>query len=365
MIKNNNLQGNLYSSQSVSVSSSVSPVPSSIPNIASVIGIGIDVSKAKLDVCLLFESGQKYLQISNTVEDVEIFLQSIQGYSGQIVVEPTNTFHLKALNSSLKYGFKVVLCNPQKAHQFSKFLIGKNKTDKLDSLVLAKIGLHKFFKPLKPNSVQLQESKLLVNQLRTLSKSRQVLKSELKHFLENKILAESEIKGLSASISNLTKTIEVIEDKLERIINNIYSQETLNNLETIPGISKKMRNKLLTLIDTEKQEKEVTSYSGLCPTIEQSGTSLNKKKGISKRGNRAFRALIFQIGFGAGVSKYGFFRGKYDELKNKGRHHTEATLIIGKKVIRIFLAILKSGQKFNPNTGTAVHCTTTKTKKSY
>ena len=318
-------------------------------DISTITGIGVDVSRLTLDITVLYTSNKsQHLQISNTPTEILEFLTYLANYAGQIVIEPTNIYHLEIWQQALALKLKVVLVDPLKAHHFSRFMHGKTKNDKLDSFVLASIASSSSFEPSKSKEVQASKIRLLVNTLHSLAKTRQVLKSQFKHIMSLGSLNRSDLDPIAESIKQLNEQMEVIEQKLSCIIQEQYTTDLLQKLETIPGISNRLAIILLAILDQDKTCSQWLSYAGVDPVTVQSGTCLKKKKGISKQGNRYLRNILFQIGFGAGVGRHGFFRGQYDKLKLKGRHHIEATMIVGKKVLRIFYAVLKKDTAFNP-----------------
>jgi transposase len=347
-----------------------------------ILGIGVDVSKDKLTIGLVkkTEADQELTwEIPNTSEAIHYFLQLISqsNYQKSIVLEPTNIFHLSLCNLAELANVSVIQVDPLKVNHFRKFLKGKTKTDKIDSLILAQVARHGFWQhqsnqlnqPTIPKQVATdtkqrlttprqdlqmpkQELRLLTNQLKTLQQNIQRLKSQLQHLrsLANSldVIPIETIQPLEQAIIQLKEQQVNLEEEIEKRVAQIYEPETLLKLQEIPGISERLANLILAICDKTKTAKAWFSYAGVDPVKEESGTSLNKSKPISKRGNRYLRTLLFQMGFGAGVSKHGFFRDLYDELKQKGRHHVEATLIVGKKVLRIIHAVLTKGVRFDP-----------------
>lgn len=311
--------------------------------VSDILGIGVDVAKDKLDICLLLNSHKTLcVQISNNTKSINSFLKEIANYSARMALEPTNRYHFDFLELAVKSGFKVVLANPLKVSQFRNFLKGKSKTDLIDSFVLSEIAKTEHFVLI--NEADLERSKIrqLVNQLQSLSKTKQIITSQIETLKSLNI----SYLNLKESLSFVSKQIKEIEAEIESKVDKTTDSQAVSKLIEIPGISKRMSYLLLALIDSSKKSKEVLSYAGLDPVVSQSGKS-KREKSVSKRGSRYLRQLIYQIGFGAGVGTYGKFRSYYEKLKERGRHHIEATLIVGKKVLRIFLSILKSGKKFD------------------
>ena len=108
--------------------------------------LGIDVSKAKLDCMLLDASSQK--KKSKVVNnDAAGFKQLLEWLSKQgaasvhVVMEPTGVYHENCALALCDAGLPVSLVNPARIRDYAKAIGFKNKTDKMDSAVLAQFGL--------------------------------------------------------------------------------------------------------------------------------------------------------------------------------------------------------------------------------
>ena len=358
--------------------------PINLSNLGLILGIGVDVAKEKLDVCILYtesETGNtksKYIQLKNECGSISQFFKELKNvqYSGKIVLESTNIFHLPFYEIGSQLGLSLILCNPQKVKQFAKFLHNNRKTDRMDSLVLAELATSDYLEgseakprkevrqPAGQGKVKVRsksrpkaepklqsENQLLVNQLRSLTKTKQVLGSQLKHceeLVKLGVLQTKELNHLRQSQADLDKQIELIEAKIQKNIEQDHDPDTLDRLSQIPGVSPRIVSLLLALMSKSFNLNQWLNFTGACPVNELSGSSLNKSKGMSKKGNRMLRVILYQMGFGAGTNKHGFFREMYQSLREKGRHHIEATLIVSKKVLRIFYAVLTKGVAFDP-----------------
>ena len=337
-----------------------------------ILGIGVDVSKDKLDVTVLYSvfkndgsddgmDHKLYFQMKNTKADINKFLsflqqredrcttvvaknldESVFNFNYQIVLESTSYYHLPLLQAGTGKGFKMVLCDTLQAKRFREFLNGCVKTDKIDSNALAYIAKQKMLPVVSAGSVVNTDARLVLNQIHSLTKTKQMLKSQVKHL---KTLGLVSSKHLQKSVENVEDQIADMYKSLEAIVAKNYSQESIKLLETIPGISTRIISILLTALNKDMSIKNWFGYIGLNPVTKQSGKN-SYTIGMSKKGNRVLRNTIYQIGFGASVGKNKPFKFLYDELKKKGRHHTEILIIIGKKILSIFKAILHSGKAF-------------------
>ena len=117
--------------------------------------VGCDVSKLKLDFCLLTETEEKDTNdristrsksrsktVANTVAGIEEFVHWLQKHvtevsCAHVAMEGTGVYHETAAHTLVKHGVIVSVCNPAQTKSFGKGIGVQNKTDSIDSYVLA------------------------------------------------------------------------------------------------------------------------------------------------------------------------------------------------------------------------------------
>lgn len=86
------------------------------------------------------------------------------------------------------------------------------------------------------------------------------------------------------------------------------------------------------------------AYSGLNPRPNDSGTKRGRRR-LSKKGPALLRRQMYLAGFSAAHSKV--VKPQYQALRAKGFSSTEASVILGRKILRIAFAVWKSGKPFD------------------
>jgi transposase len=142
--------------------------------------LGIDVSKLKLDCMLLVDldgDKRKSKVVPNTAEGVKALVQwcakqGAQPHELHAVMEATGSYHEQAATGLFEAGLTVSVANPANVHDFGGALAMRSKTDKLDSLVLARYGAA--IKPAawQPPPAHVRELRALLSQLEALTKDR-------------------------------------------------------------------------------------------------------------------------------------------------------------------------------------------------
>lgn len=112
------------------------------------ISVGIDVSKEKSTVCIMKPFGEIVagpLEISHVNSELQMFTKMLQGMHEEIrvVMEATGIYHLPVLLYLEEKGFFVSVINPYQMKQYRTEGQGlrKVKTDKADSMIIAKYGI--------------------------------------------------------------------------------------------------------------------------------------------------------------------------------------------------------------------------------
>lgn len=132
------------------------------PNAMTPVYVGIDVSKAFLDV-YLHPSGAT-LRVANDRNGVKCLKHRLAGLEDvHVIMEATGKYHRAVWRSLVAHGLEVTITDPLRARLFAKACGYLAKTDKLDARLLALMGsmLHPASTPLP--GVAMEELQELVN----------------------------------------------------------------------------------------------------------------------------------------------------------------------------------------------------------
>jgi len=157
-------------------------------------------------------------------------------------------------------------------------------------------------------------------------------------------------------IKELEKQIKQLKDKEKNIVNKmlvLISHDDIllnkfNNIKTIKGIGDLSAIALmhLFLAYPDANNKQITALAGLDSIEQTSGTSVNKKARISKRGNTIYRSLLFMPVLSA-IRSNPYITIFYDRLKSNGKHSTVAQIAVMKKLILIAHSLFKNDVEFD------------------
>jgi len=319
-----------------------------------IIGIGIDVSKAKLDISLMKAEGENiHFTVENNENGIKKIIKRVKGYKKKMVMESTGRYHLLSALMLSEAGFDVRVVNPIVSSKYMKAGIRKNKTDKIDAHGLAEMSVigRDLPKPFKTNplSVHIRQKIGLIASMETQVQTLKAIYNNYKEF-QGKIKIE-----LSQAEDEIIDAIESLSDaknKLEKEIEILISEQNKDNskhqvLISVPGISPYVASLILQFFneDYNKSAKQWIAYAGMDISVKESGTWKGRGR-TSKRGNAYLRKRLFSAAWGATMHN-DEFKKYYNELKEKGRRHVEALMIIARKLIRIAFVLLNKNQFFN------------------
>ena len=317
-------------------------------------GLGIDVSKARLEVVGVENDSVWRSEINNRKGEIESLAKTLSegNYHGKIVCESTGHYHLLLGLTFARYGLDLRIVNPLQSSKHQKARIRKTKTDPADSYALATMCLTERDLPkpaqLQPKSVLMR---LKQGQLHALDKQIQQLGRSLACYAETyqqlDLTAGDSLERLQQILLDLKATKRLLEKELEELfIKTVQNHADIDRLREMPGYSPLVSGLVGCVFDRQaRSDRSWIAYSGLDISIRESGTWKGKGR-LTKRGNSYIRKRLYCAAWGA-MMHYPEVRRYYDQLKVGGRNHVEALCIIARKLLRIAYAILVKGKRYN------------------
>ena len=304
--------------------------------------IGIDVSKATFVAAYpQTKGGYKTREFKNTVSGIHQFIQTIAA-DDHCVMEATGNYSYLLLYLLNQAHITVSMENALKVKNFARTMLAVTKTDKADACLLSLYGERMQPAPFKVPA----ESILLLKQKRAVIrqfKKQLTANKQLKQSLE--VLPKLDHKALKA-IDKVTETLEKQIKKMEEelvILTQEEFNQQLSKLTTIKGVGVALASALIiatggfTYFDNAKQ---VSRYLGMCPTYQQSGTSINIKGHINRNGDSQLRSQLYVAAWS--MSQHNAeCHNLYTRLKEKGKPGKVIMIAVANKVLRQCFAVVK------------------------
>ena len=158
-------------------------------------------------------------------------------------------------------------------------------------------------------------------------------------------ILKSKINHLLAAIYEMT----VFDRRFLETAREIYKGE-MEILTSIPGVGEVLAAYFLAEVQDVRRfgsAKKLVAYAGIDAIIKQSGRS-EVRWGISKRGNRHLRRIVYLIALGL-VRNCEEFRRYYDGLKGRGKKPKVALIAVANKFLRCAYTMLLRETPYRPN----------------
>ena len=238
-------------------------------------------------------------------------------------------------------GIAVSFAPPKKQiKHFSRMMMPVTKTDEKDAYMIAMYG-----EKMNPPIYKMPSQAILL-----LKQKKTVIRQLRKQLVASKNLRESLVvlpyrdkacvRTLDKTIDFLTKQIEQLETELADIASSEFDKQ-LKALTSIKGTGITLATALIlttggfTYFDNAKQ---LSRFIGICPTYQQSGTSVNIKGHINRNGDEQLRALLYIASWTA-LRYNAACKECYVRLKANGKPSKVALIAVANKLVRQAFAI--------------------------
>ena len=315
--------------------------------------LGVDVSKAKLDLALLSPSDKvKPKVFANDTKGFASLLQWLQAQvqaqggldSVHICMESTGSYH-EALACFLHdQGLVVSVVNPLLVKRFAEASGLRNKTDGGDARCLARFCQVQRPARWEAPSPGVRALQALVARLDTLQAMRQAECARLD------VAHASVAESIRRLIAELDGVIEQVKKQIEQTIDDDPDLKSRRDLlQTSPGLGDKTIPQLLAYIgrpERFRSVKALIAYASLTPFIRQSGTSLNKHRGTHPMGHQQLKHALYFPAMVAG--KYNPVVAVFwNRLKAQGKPGKVIVVACMHKLLAIAYGVLRSGKPFD------------------
>ncbi|MBC7216941.1 MAG: IS110 family transposase [Candidatus Caldatribacterium sp.] len=315
--------------------------------------VGIDVGKERYNVSIF--DGEKHLFQGSTPADPEAFLREVTphlpGKKEEVlfVMEATSIYHLRLSLALFERDYKVSVVNPFVVKKYAEMLLRRTKTDPVDARTIAQFGFStspSLFAPKKEEGYHLQELQRAIEDYTARRTAIQNRLEALRHHpfpnLKLKRLYEEELRRVE-------ETLRALEEEAKNLSME-YAPLEYKLLQTIPGVGKRLASAILGILfplDRFQNAKELSSFVGLAPQIDQSGKR-RERAWLSKRGNPLLRKLLYLAALSASRCN-AQCRALYERLIARGKPKKVALIAVANKLLRQIFAILRSGVPYDPH----------------
>jgi transposase len=297
--------------------------------------VGIDVSKDKLDICIM-PSGKSWTQANGDFDELCDKLEVIAPQL--IVLEPTGGCELGVLNALIRRGLKVSREHAYKIHHHGRASGQLAKSDKLDASVIAHYA-EVYSAKIKPMTESLGKQELL-HQLSSRRRQLVVMRGAEKARLGQPGAYEGIRQSCERIIRNLSEEIEELERQIRDAIGQEQQwRENQELLESAVGIGEKTSSVLLANLPElgKINRKKIAALVGVAPFQNESGRFKGQQK--IKGGRSEVRAALYMAALSA-IRHDPRIRALYERLLERGKKKKVAITACMHKLLRMLNAML-------------------------
>lgn len=320
--------------------------------------IGIDVSKAKIDCAWLrdLEAGKVKTKVfKNNPESFQLLIKWVEKNTQQpaadtcFVMEATGIYHEALAYALHDAGAMVCVVNPAYIHDYAKSLGVRSKTDKKDSVIIARFGITHHPAPWQPEAPEIRQLKALIARYEAIEKDLQRENNRLEK-AEITQVSHEVISSINTVINELTKELQRIKQLID---DHIDQHPTLKQdsilLKSIPGVGPVISQRMVALIRSRPfvSARQCSAFIGLNPVIRESGSSVRGRSHLSKMGDAKIRARLYMAAVVA-IQYNPDIKQQYERLLKNGKTKMVALGAAMRKLVQICFGVLKHQIPYQP-----------------
>jgi len=298
--------------------------------------VGIDVSKAYLDVAML--PGSETLRLANDAAGIAELISCLSCLNlGVVVLEATGGYELPAWSGLTEAGLPVAVLNPRQIRDFARSAGRLAKTDIIDAQVLAR-----FAEALKPEPRPLPD--VATQALRELVRYRRQLTESLtqaRNRLHRATVTHGEIED---DIAHLKRKLAAVEARIAKLIEQVpFARSRAELLRSVPGVGPALTAALLAELPElgVLNRKQAAALVGVAPLNRDSGTLRGRRTVWG--GRAALRSTLYMAAVVA-ARHNPQVRPFYLRLLERGKPPKLALTACMRKLLTILNTIARTGR---------------------
>jgi len=314
----------------------------------------VEVSKDKLLV--LVNRDEKTLRekvFPNTRSGHRAIGRHLGSRPTRVIMEATGVYYLDlAIFLTTQEGVEVMILNPQVSRHYAIATLKRAKNDSVDAKVLLDYVMTRPFVPFNPPSEVAYKLRAISRKIRSIIGNCARTRSQLHAEQSTVETPKAVIKASERSIRNDEKTIKMLmEEALKLVAGDPGLKREFEIVDSVPGFADGGTVQVLGELKTlpaHLSTRQVVAFAGLDPVEHKSGSSVDKKKGISKRGSKYLRIALFMAALTA-VRYNPHVKAFHEHLIAKGKAPIVALIAVCRKLLHSIWGMLKNNETFDGN----------------
>ena len=303
--------------------------------------VGIDVSKAVLDVAVL-PSGE-VLQFPNDADGIEDLGKKLKAEAADLVVmEATGGYETAVATGLVAIGLRVAVVNPRQIRDFAKATGRLAKNDRIDAQVIAAFG-----QAIEPEIVRLPDDDAR-EMAALLLRRRQLVSMRVQEVNRLGLMQGAMRKRIKTHIDWLEQEIGKLDIDLTAALRSSAAwrakDELLRSFKGIGPVSS--RTLIISLPELGQLDRRaIAALVGLAPFNRDSGVMRGRR---SIYGGRSHVRAILYMAATTAIRSNPVIRDFYQRLKSRGKPHKVAMVACMRKMLTILNAMVRQSTPWTP-----------------
>jgi transposase len=317
--------------------------------------LGIDISKAKFDACLVRDGGKlRHKVFPNSpagFAQLSAWLSKHKVERAHACLEATGAYGEALATYLHESGHEVSVVNPAQIKAYAQSRLSRAKTDKADATLIAQFCAERRPPRWSPPPREVRELQALARRLDSLLEMRQMEANRLE-VAATEAVRESLAEHLAYLDEEVARTQKVTRSHIDSHP-GLRGQRDL--LLSIPGIGEATAAKLLSEIMDVKlyaSARQLAAFAGLAPRLHESGSSVRRKARLSKAGAPRLRKALYFPAVVA-IRHNPYVKDLSERLRARGKCPMQIIGAAMRKLVHLAYGVLKSGKPFDPEMKTA------------
>lgn len=318
--------------------------------------VGVDVSKATLDICQLNAQSVKQECIKNDLTAIKSLCLDLQKCNVDIYVgmENTGRYGMLLLGVLQQFNFKVYVINP--LHLAKSMGLSRVKTDKADAQKIARFVMrnHPDLQRWTPRQKSIEELSVLLTERRSLVKMLKQTKARIKELDTCKTMSCYEVILTSSKqqIDFLSQQIKGIEKQIRLLIKQKNElQQRLELLISVRGVGEVLAWYMLVKTNnfsTITNPRKFACHAGVVPFKKESGTSIVYKPKLSVYGDKEMKSLLHLAAISI-IRVEGEMKDYYDRKVAEGKSKMKVINALRNKIVHRIFAVIRDNRSYQHN----------------
>jgi transposase len=314
--------------------------------------VGIDVSKATLDACLLGPDGRaKEATFANDPAGHAALIawaeRHAAGLPAHFCLEATGPYSELPATALADAGRHVSVANPARVKAHAAAAGQANKTDPADARAVAQFARDRRPPAWRPPSPEVRELQGLVRRRDDLRE----MAAREKGRLDSPALTRAARKSVERAVKFLGREADRVQAQADALIAASPALRADRDLlASIPGVGAQTASTVLAelpAVDRLPSAQSAAAAAGLAPREFRSGVSVRKRTRLSKAGNARLRKALYLPTLTA-IRFNPLLKGFFERLVEGGKPKMQAVGACMRKLVMICYGVLKNRAPFDP-----------------